>query len=48
MSDTEEPFYCANFRAHFVFRGKICSRFSAISEIVIIIIITIIDNELRP
>ena len=50
MSHTEEPFYCANFRAQLVLRGTICSRFSAISEIVIIIIIIIIitDNELRP
>ena len=44
MIDTEEPFYCANFRAHLVFRGTICSRFSAISEIIIIIVIIINNN----
>ena len=42
MSHTEEPFYCANFRAPLVFRGTICSRLSAISEIIIIVIIIII------
>ena len=57
MSHTEEPFYCANFSAPLVFRGTICSRLSAISEIIIrriimiiiiMIVIIITDNELKP
>ena len=59
MSHTEEPFYCANFKAPSVFRGTICSRLSRISEIIVIviniiiiiiimiIIVIITDNELK-